>query len=237
MQRYFVNEKNKDIFTLSESDFHHVISVMRMNIGDLVEIVYDNNLYLASIYSLSPKVLCKMVKKEDSLFSQIPKIVIAQGLVKEQKMDYILQKGTELGVFQIIPLSLERSIVKVSENDNKKLIRWERIVKEASEQSKRVDIPLINNVTSLKELTRMDFTHKYICSVNEKSKTIKSVLSNATVHDKIIFVIGPEGGLSKTEEDYLIDNGFECISFGNRVLRSETASLFILSAVNYEFLR
>lgn len=237
MQRYFVTKREGDTFTLLESDFHHVINVMRMNIQDKVEIVYKGQVFLACISSLLPTVKCKIIKKITSIERNIPNIVIAQGLVKEQKMDYILQKSCELGVSKIIPLSLERSVVKILKEDNKKVDRWRKIVKEASEQSKRFDIPIIENVTTLKELVEMNFTHKYICSVNEKSKTIKSVLSNANVHDTIVFVIGPEGGFSPKEEEYLINNNFECISFGDRVLRSETASLFILSAVNYEFLR
>lgn len=237
MQRYFVSEKENDIVTLDSGDTYHVNVVMRMNIDDEVEIVFNNKLYNGVIIEKEPKVKCKLLKEIELTNNNLPEIVIAQALVKEQKMDYILQKCTELGVSEIIPLITERSIVKIDKNEEKKLDRWRKIVKEASEQSKRCDIPKINNVMTLKELIDTKFTHKYVCSVNEKDKMIKSVLSKASIRDKIIFVIGSEGGISEKEEELLVSSGFERVSFGDRVLRCETASLFILSAVNYEFMR
>ena len=96
---------------------------------------------------------------------------------------------------------------------------------------------ILEDITNLKDLISVKCDCKYICTVNEKSKTIKSVLSNANKSDTILFVIGPEGGFDPSEEEILINNGFTPVTFGKNVLRSETASLFILSAVNYEFLR
>ena len=237
MQRYFVSFKDNDIFTLTEEDSHHVINVMRMKVNDEVEIVYDNKLFLGSIKSLETPVEVSLLKEINTLSNTIPKVIIAQALVKEQKMDYILQKSCELGVSEIIPIKTIRSVVKVDSDDSKKVSRWSKILKEASEQSKRVDIPKIRNVIDLKELVKIDADHKFICSVKESSKTIKSVLSNVNISDTIIFVIGPEGGFDTKEEDYLIDNGFSSITFGNNVLRTETSSLYILSVINYEFMR
>ena len=237
MQRYFVSNKDNDIFTLSSDEYYHITTFMRMNIYDLIEVVYDSKLYVASITSLEGNVKCKIVKEENSISNSIPKVVIAQSLVKEQKMDYILQKSCELGVGEIIPLITTRSIIKVDKNDSKKVIRWQKIVKEASEQSKRCDIPKINGIMDLNDLVKYDSKYKFICSVNEKSKTIKSILSNINISDTILFVIGPEGGFDKKEEDFLMNNGFIPITFGNNVLRTETASSFILSVINYEFMR
>ena len=89
----------------------------------------------------------------------------------------------------------------------------------------------------LKDLVNVNAKYKFVCSVKEKSKTIKSILSNVNNSDTILFVIGPEGGLDNYEEEFLINNGFISITFGNNVLRTETASSFILSVINYEFMR
>ena len=237
MQRYFVSNKDNDIFTLSEEDSYHIITVMRMSLNDEIEIVYDSKLYIASITSMDNIVKCKIVKEFDSLDKSIPKVIIAQSLVKEQKMDYLLQKSCELGVGEVIPLITNRSIIKIDKNDSKKVVRWQKIVKEASEQSKRCDIPKITSIMNLKDLVKVESNYKFICSVNEKSKTIKSILSNINISDTILFVIGPEGGFDNSEEDYLMNNGFIPITFGNNVLRTETASSFILSVINYEFMR
>ena len=237
MQRYFVSNKEDNIFTLNNDDSHHVINVMRMKTDDRIEVVFDSNLFIAAIISLDIPVRCKIVEEISNEALSIPNVIIAQALVKEQKMDYILQKSCELGVYEIIPTITSRSIIKIDKNDDKKVIRWNKIMKEASEQSKRVDIPKVANITSLKDLITVDAKYKFLCSVNENSKSIKSVLSNANISDTILFVIGPEGGFDKSEEEYLIDNGFVSITFGKNVLRTETSSSFILSVINYEFMR
>lgn len=237
MQRYFVSNKEDNIFTLNNDDSHHVINVMRMKTDDRIEVVFDSNLFIAAIISLDIPVRCKIVEEISNEALSIPNVIIAQALVKEQKMDYILQKSCELGVYEIIPTITSRSIIKIDKNDDKKVIRWNKIMKEASEQSKRVNIPKVANITSLKDLITVDAKYKFLCSVNENSKSIKSVLSNANISDTILFVIGPEGGFDKSEEEYLIDNGFVSITFGKNVLRTETSSSFILSVINYEFMR
>ncbi len=237
MQRYFVSNKNEDIFTLNNDDSHHVINVMRMKLNNRIEVVFDSSLFIATIISLDVPVKCKIIEEVNEDVSTIPNVIIAQALVKEQKMDYILQKSCELGVFEVIPTITSRSIIKVDKNDDKKVVRWNKIMKEASEQSKRINIPKVANISSLKDLVNLDIKYKFLCSVKENSKSIKSVLSNVDISDTILFVIGPEGGFDKSEEDYLIDNGFISITFGKNVLRTETASSFILSAINYEFMR
>lgn len=238
MQRYFVSHiDDENNIVLSQDDSYHIVKVMRMSIGDRIEVVSLGIEYVCEIIELDNIVKCRVVEKLEEKTRKIPKIVLAQSLVKEQKMDYILQKSTELGVFEIIPVLTERSIIKVDNKEFKKIERWKKVLKEASEQSKRNDIPRIEKICKLDELKSLNFTHKYICSVNEKSKTIKSVLSKVDIDDTILFVIGPEGGLSEKEEKLLFENGFEAISFGDNVLRTETASLFVLSAINYEFMR
>ena len=237
MQRYFVSNKDDDLFSLSLEDSHHVINVMRMKINDQVEIVFDNHLYLASIIDLSNIVKCRLIKELDYNERNIPKVVIVQALVKEQKMDYILQKACELGVYQIIPVNTSRSVVKIDKNDSKKIIRWNKILKEASEQSKRIDIPILDKIYNFDDLKNLDFKEKYICSTKENKKLLKSTLSKININDTIVYVIGPEGGFNPSEEDFLIEKGFIPISLGSNILRTETASLFIMSAINYEFER
>lgn len=235
MQRYFCNQ-DSDLFTLSRDDSYHITKVMRYNIGTKIEIVCNNTLYLSEITSLTPFVVAKKIASIDN-DSKSLNVTIAQSLVKEQKMDYILQKGTELGVKEFIPLITTRSVVKIEKKEDKKINRWNLIVKEASEQSKRLDIPLVNKAHNIKELSLLDYDYKILCTVNELSKSIKTVLSNIQESDRILIVVGPEGGFTKEEEDYLINNGFISVSLGSRVLRTETASLFVLSIINYILMR
>jgi len=237
MQRYFVDNKENDVFVLSGDDSHHVINVMRMSLNDNVEVVYDSDVYVASIIDLKIPVKCRIVNKIDSCERSIPKVIIVQALVKEQKMDYILQKACELGVYEIIPVNTSRSVVKIDKSDSKKIMRWNKILKEASEQSKRNTIPILDKVYNFNDLLSLDIKEKYICSTKENKKLLKSTLSKININDTIVYVIGPEGGLDPAEEDKLIENGYVPVSLGNNILRTETASLFIMSAINYEFER
>jgi len=232
MQRYFAKEyKNKLI--LENSDIHHIKNVMRMKIGDSIEVVYDSKLYICNILSLEPLELSvdDVIEEENKINLDI---TIAIALVKEQKMDLILQKLTELGVNTIIPVSMERSIVKLDDAKfKKKKIRWEAICKEASEQSKRTSIPVINDVMSIKELSKIEADYKLVASTKEKSKMLNSYLQNINSCAKIILVVGPEGGISDREEAILNDNGFNSVSFGSLIFRVETAAIYAASIFNF----
>lgn len=234
MQRYFVSNIKNNIFNLSENDSYHITKVMRMNIGDKIEIIYNSKIYISEIISLTPNVSAKIIEELDTNNELKIYTTIAQSLVKEQKMDYILQKTVELGVSEIIPLSVDRSIIKISNKETKKIERWQSIVKEASEQSKRNIIPKVNNIMSISNLVKLsDYDIKFLCSVNEKSQNLKKVLSNIKPGVRILFVVGPEGGFTSEEEKIMIENNFIPLSLGSSVLRTETASTFIMSIIRY----
>lgn len=233
MQRYFSNSKNNDLICLSKEDSYHIVKVMRMSLGEKVEVVVDNITYICEIIDLNP-VCVKIIEelKEDN--EQGISVSLIQSVVKEQKMDYILQKSTELGVYSIYPYQAERSIVKIDEKWSKKKERWQSIVKEASEQSKRNRIPEIMDVLHLKDLQELEgFTYKFFCSVNEKQENLKKVLSKCKKGDTMIVIVGPEGGFTDSEEDRFLEAGFVPISLGKSVLRTETASSFLLSVIRY----
>lgn len=230
MQRYFI--KNKDML-LEESDIRHIKKVMRMNINDKIEVVYNNKLHICEITSLDPFNI-KVIEELDEDKKTKIELTVAVALVKEQKMDLILQKLTELGVSRIIPVSMERSIVKLDkERFNKKKVRWESICKEASEQSKRTNIPIIEDIKSIKDLTKEDSDLKLVASTKEKEKLLNYYLQSIEDCAKIIMVIGPEGGISDKEEDILVSNGYNRVSFGNLIFRVETATIYVASIINY----
>ena len=141
---------------------------------------------------------------------------------------------TELGVSKIIPVTTDRSIVRLSEEKLlKKYPRWQTILKEASEQSHRIDIPQIEKVMSLKELANVESELKLICSLSDNTRPLEEYLLKDL--SNILFVIGPEGGFSQKEEEYLINNNFLPTTLGKRVLRVETAAIYISSIINYVY--
>lgn len=236
MQRYFVNEIKNDLFKLNERDSYHLVKVMRSKIDDEIEIVCNKKLFLGKVIDINNLVSGRIIKELEShfLFSNVD---IAQALVNENKFNLILQKGTELNANSFIPLVTERSVIKVNKDFDKKIIRWQNIVNDASSQSKRLNNPRVYNVMKIDDLIKLDYDYKFLCSVNEKSNSIKKELQNINVYDRILFVIGPEGGFTDKEEDLMIKNGFKRITLGNNVLRTETASITILSMLIYHFMR
>lgn len=233
MQRYFVKEKNDNQFILENTDIHHIKKVMRCKNNDKIEIVYDKKVYLCNIDDIETMNLSIIKTYSEERESNV-NLTIAVSLVQEQKFDLILQKLTELGVNEIIPVKTERSIVKLDKSkESKKKTRWETICKEASEQSHRITIPKINDIITLKELLNQKKELNLICSLNDTTKPLEEYLTNNL--KEILFVIGPEGGFTNKEEEFLIENGFQSTSLGKRVLRVETAAIYVASIINYVY--
>lgn len=227
MQRYFTNKLVDNYFILNDDDLYHINKVMRMKENDKVEVVFKNNVYSGIITGNG-------IKKDELLSEEVTlkNITLIIPLLKETKMDLILQKATELGVSRIIPVRMERSIIKLNEQDYlKKQIRWQKICKEASEQSKRTNIPLIDKLENISSLN-LDGLN-IICSTSENSNTLKNTLKNMDKYDKINIAIGPEGGFTKEEEKILVNLGFIKTSLGKLIMRVETVPLYILSVINY----
>ncbi len=238
MQRYFGKKQDGRSFLLSKEDSYHILTVMRMTIGDIVEVVWEGKLYLCQIISIKEAQVMAQIVEEVDQNGELPcQVTIAQALVKENKMDYLLQKTVELGVSAIFPFLATRCVVKINGKEEKKIERWQRIVKEASEQSKRLVIPRVSPVLDIDKLCKVECELKLLCTVNELSNTIKRELQNYQNGDRIIIVVGPEGGFTKEEENKLLQAGYRPVSLGNLVLRTETVGLYVMSIINYYFMR
>lgn len=234
MQRYFVNGIKDNVFLFESSDVHHIKNVMRMHVSDIIECVFENELYRGKITSLDPLNVIVLEKISSVKFNK-PYVVMVIPLLNEVKMDYILQKCTELGVDEFCIYDAVRSKVKLdSEKFSKKLVRWLKICKEASEQSHRLDIPSISGLYKISDLEELSGL-KLVCSTNS-SKSFKNVLKKNLNYDTINIVVGPEGGIDPKEEDLLVSFGYLRTSLGPTVLRCETAPICAISYINYEFM-
>lgn len=227
MQRYFSSKKENNLFTLSSNDMYHIKKVMRMKPNDTIEVVYDESLYICTLDSDYNVVISDKINKDNT---KTKHITLCIPLLSDQKFSFILQKATELGVDEIIPVMTNRSIAKINDVD-KKLTRWNSICKEASEQSKRLDIPSISTIKKIDDLSISGL--KIVCSTKENLKTIKNVLQNNTKCDKMVLMVGPEGGLEDVEEEKLVNLGFIPVTLGKNILRVETVPIYLLSIINY----
>ncbi|OZM58002.1 16S rRNA (uracil(1498)-N(3))-methyltransferase [Lottiidibacillus patelloidae] len=245
MQRYFVENQSiqNEIVTITGDDVKHIAKVMRMNEGD--KIICCNESAQAAICEIeeitNAHITARIVEwvKESS---ELPvKVTIVQGLPKGDKLDYVMQKGTELGAVAFQPFSAKRSVVKWdAAKVSKKTARLQKIVKEAAEQSHRSIVPKVMDVISLKELLLLSESYDYkLVAYEEEAKAgevkkLAQVLQNMKQGETVLAVFGPEGGLSEEEVDQLTKNGFTSCSLGPRILRAETAPLYLLSAVSYQ---
>ena len=199
----------------------------------IFQIVYQKKIHQCTIKKVEPlEVTIDNVKEEQT---EIPiELTIAVGLVNEQKFDLIIQKLTELGVSKIIPVKMERSVIKIDQNNfQKKQQRWQKICKEASEQSHRVVVPEVADIMTIKELSREQYDLKLVCSLSDGTKPLEYYLKKE--NKNILFVIGPEGGISPNEEHVLEENNFLTTSLAKRVFRVETAAIYVASIINYVY--
>lgn len=235
MQRYFVEKKNGQ-FIFKEGDEHHIKNVMRLKNKDQIICIHNGKNYLCEI-EYKDKEICLHVLQECEQENELKKdILLYQAVIKNDHFDFVIQKATELGVKKIIPTICERSVVKIENavQENKKLIRYGRIIKEASEQSRRNELCEILPYCKIKEITLPADTLGLLAyEENGDVHSFANVLKELPKYKKIAIVIGPEGGFTKDEVTYLSSLGFKNISLGKRILRSETASIYTLSVLAY----
>ncbi|CAM3814075.1 16S rRNA (uracil(1498)-N(3))-methyltransferase [Mesobacillus zeae] len=244
MQRYFAKQGSEDgRFTISGDDARHIAKVMRMEKGDRIFCVSpDGRTALCEIENITGENVEAAVVKWEEGSSELPILItIASGLPKGDKLEYIIQKGTELGAFAFVPFIASRSVVKWDEKKAaKKTERLMKIAKEAAEQSHRSHVPDVASPTGLKELAEMakSYSHKLVAYEEEAKRGEKSalaeVLGNMSSGQTLFTVFGPEGGLSEQEVSFLKEQGFRECSLGPRILRTETAPLYLLSAASYQ---
>lgn len=241
MPKFFVkNEQIKENeITINGEDVNHIKKVLRAKIGDELQICNSQNgeNFLCDIQSLDNEKINCIIKQnlEISTESNI-KVTIFQGLPKADKMEYIIQKSVELGVYNIVPVDMKFCVAKLN-NEEKKLSRWQTISEAAAKQSKRNIIPKIENKISFKNMLGIlnEFDLVIIAYENENKTNLKEILQENKNINNIAIIIGPEGGLAQDEVEQLIENGAKSASIGKRILRTETASLAMLSMIMYEF--
>ncbi len=211
----------------------HLSLVLRAKPGDSLA-VFDGqgHRYICKICSVHKKeVLADKINKEPYSAESTVSITLAQGVPKGNKMDFIVQKSTELGVKKIIPLITEYSQVRKTG----RLERWRKIALSASQQSGRGKIPVIAGPLNFKEfLERNDIGYGIIFSEEEKGRNLKKTLNDFQAADMITLLVGSEGGFSKDEVNTAIQKGFISVSLGPRILRTETAPITALSIIQYE---
>lgn len=245
MSKFFVksDQIENDIVTIIDDDVNHIKNVLRLDINDKIEVCNkdkgDN--FDCVISSISNKSIeCKILNKNNNTSEGNVKIDVFQGLPKFDKMELIIQKGTELGVTSFTPVNFNRCIVKIDKKDeNKKIDRWNKISEVASKQSGRDIIPEVKKIIGINEIC--DIINKYdvvlLAYELEKNNYIKNELvkiKDLKEKYNIAIIIGPEGGIEEKEVKLLKSSGAKVVSLGKRILRTETVCMQMTSIIMYE---
>lgn len=247
MPKFFVKQEQveQEKIKIIGQDVNHIKNVLRKEIGNEITIcnATTGQDYLCEISELSEEQIDCKIKQilENSNESNI-KVTIMQGLPKADKMELIIQKAVELGVYEITPIDMKRCIVKLKGKDeNKKIERWQKISEVASKQCGRNIIPKINSLVTLKNICNIfdKYDIVLVAYENEKETTLKEELKKIKEkyekeEIKIAIVIGPEGGIAEEEVKMLQQSGANTITLGKRILRTETVALNVLSVIMYE---
>lgn len=238
MYHFFVEEEqvNGENAYISGSDVNHIVNVLRMKIGEelLISVKGDWD-YLCKIEEIENdrvnlKVLESMEQRELPI-----KLTLLQSIPKSDKLEMIIQKAIELGVSEIIPVKTNRVVVKIDEKKTQaKVNRWNAIAENAAKQSKRSIIPKVlkpQTIDNALEIVK-DYGVKLLPYENADGiKKTKDILNSLDSKNNIAVFIGPEGGFEEAEVKKSTDSGFEVITLGKRILRTETAGLALLSNI------
>ncbi len=246
MPKFFVKNnqiKENKVIIIGE-DVNHIKNVLRLGIDDSIQIcnLDTSENYICGINKMDiTNIECNILKKVNSETESNIHISIFQGLPKADKMELIIQKTVELGVYDITPVEMERCVVKLDDkNKTKKIERWKKISEVAAKQSGRDFIPNINYPVNIKKICNLinEYDIVIVAYENEELNTLKEELNNLKYINnnilKIAIIIGPEGGIEKKEIDLLKEAGAKVVTLGRRILRTETVAFVLTSIIMYE---
>ena len=227
--RFFVDQIQEDRTFLTPEDAHHALKVLRLQPGDEIEIISAGHRYLGLLMdNAAARIQEELPTTEASL-----RITLFQGLPKGDKMDWIIQKGVEIGLERIVPVQMDRCIVRLAAQDKgKKQARWEKIAREAGKQCGRCFLPEVSLPVSLSSLPALasDLDACIVPWEDAGSFGPRGFMEAHPHLRSLGILIGPEGGITPSEIDFLKDS-FIPLTLGPRILRTETAGLAAASAI------
>ncbi|MBO5370198.1 MAG: 16S rRNA (uracil(1498)-N(3))-methyltransferase [Clostridia bacterium] len=239
MHRFFIDVSAKDAeeICITGDDVAHITRVLRLSEDDEITVCdSDGTECVCSIsYVSKDEVRAWIIRRESGQAEPPVNITLYQGVAKGDKLDTVVQKCVELGAVKIVPVAMKRSVAQIKD-PVKKQIRMQKIAAEASKQCRRTVIPEVEPVVSFAQAVDncSEYELKLLPYEDEKTQSIKTVLKKYNTAKNICIFIGPEGGFADEEVALAKENGFETVSMGPRILRTETAPLAAITAVMYE---
>lgn len=241
MQRYIITNESIALpnFIITGDDYYHIKTVMRMRLNDKVYLCNQERTWIAEITAITNDAILLKEVEEIIENQELPyEVCIAEGAVRKEKIEEVIDYLSELGASRYISVQMERSIVKSDASKmDKKAIRYQKIAKEATEQSHRKKVMKIDINVSWKELLKEKDNYDlclFASVQSDENDSLKKLLKTRK-YKNILFVVGPEAGISEKETKDLLENGFLPITLGPRVLRTQVAPTYIMAALSYEW--
>ena len=230
MHRFFAYRLEDDRARLSAEEAAHALKVLRLKKGDECQVILDGGIFGAEIAETAPDVTVRLLAPLPSPEPSV-RVTLYQGLPKGDKMDFIAQKCAEIGVCRIVPVVFSRCVVKWDRKDGeKKLLRWQRIAKEAAKQAGRAAVPEIENAVTVEQLAQRLPGHGLVLAPWEEAEG-GGMAGHLRGQKDIALIIGPEGGIDQDEMEKMRSAGAVPVTLGPRILRTETAGLAALASL------
>ena len=232
--------KEKIAVITDKSIIKHIANVLRLKQNDELLLLDENEIaYITRILEVSKeKISAEILSSEPSKRKLNFRLDLAQCVLKSGAMEIVVQKITELGVKNLYAVPSFRSVPKYSSKDaNAKVEKWLKICDESCKQCERADKPNVFFIDKFEKLSEKAKEYDIVIACVERSsdKTLKDVLRKAEKHEKVLIIIGPEGGFESKEIEFFKKNSFECVSISNLIYRAETAAISALAGVVYEY--
>lgn len=231
-RRFFVDEVRRGHAEIAGDDARHLTRVLRVEAGQKFEISDNRDVYLAEVESARKDLVSFAIVERIAAEAPVIHVALFASLIKFERMEWLIEKATELGVAQLTPVEAERSEKGLERAARKRLERWNRIAREASEQSRRARLPEIGEPMTLPEALTSESECRYLLDEAEVCPMLSAFPALRRSEDRVALLVGPEGGWTDRERSEIASAGWTPVSLGRGILRAETAAIAALAIVN-----
>lgn len=239
MPHFFIDSNNKQdgIITINdEENYRHIARALRARVGESLLLIDENQIqYETKIEKITSKeILCQIIKSYPSNRDLEFDLYLAQSPLRSDAQLTIMEKSTELGVRKVFPIVTDNCALKINKQE-----KWQKVMREASKQCERAKIPVCSDLTTIEKVLEKEFDKIIVFAERSTEKSLKTFLRENPIQkgDKILVIIGPEGGFSEREFQYFRDKNLPLITLGDLILKAETAVIVALGDIIYEYQR
>ncbi len=231
-RRFFVDGVHSGHARIAGQEAHHLTRVLRVEAGQKFEISDNRNVYLAEVESARKDLVTFAIVEQIELRPPPVRATLLASLIRFERFEWMLEKATELGVERVIPVEAERATSGLEQAAAKRLERWNRIAREASEQSRRDRTPVIDAPKPLEDGLAASADYRYVLEEAEAPALLSLLPGARSAQDHAALLVGPEGGWTDRERAAISAAGWTAVSLGGQILRAETAAIAGLAIIS-----